>query len=156
MKKSIYIETSIVSYLTARTSRDLITAARQQLTQDWWALKRSNFRLFISQPVLNEAADGDSQAAVDRLKVLSKLPSLTVSNEAGDFAQFLVENTPFPEKARIDALHIAVASMHRMDYILTWNFKHIANASIRSKLEVLAGSKNIELPVICTPEELLY
>lgn len=156
MKKAIYLETSIISYLTARTSRDLVTAARQQLTQEWWDTKRSEFKLFISQPVLNEAADGDPEAASKRLYILRKLPLLSVTNEAGQYAGFLVKETPFPEKARLDALHIAVASMHKMDYILTWNFKHIANAGIRSKLEVLAHSKNIELPVICTPEELLF
>lgn len=156
MKKSIYLETSIISYLTGRTSRDLVTAARQQITQDWWDTKRSEFKLFIAQPVLNEASDGDPEAAKKRLTLLRNFPLLSVTNEVGKFTGFLVEETPFPEKARIDALHIAVASMHKMDYILTWNFKHIANASIRSKLEVLAHSKNIELPVICTPEELLF
>lgn len=156
MKKSIYLETSIISYLTGRASRDLITVARQQLTQEWWNAKRSEFKLFISQPVLNEAADGDPEAASKRLSILRKLPLLSVTNEAGRFAGFLVKETPFPEKARIDALHIAVASIHNIDYILTWNFKHIANAAIRSKLEVLAHNQNMELPVICTPEELLF
>lgn len=156
MKQTIYLETSVLSYLTGRPLRDLVTAARQQITQEWWVTKRSEFRLFISQPVLNEASDGDPEAAYKRLSILQKLPLLSITDETGRFAGFLVEETPFPEKARIDALHIAVASMHKMDYILTWNFKHIANASIRSKLEVLAQRKNLDLPVICTPEELLF
>jgi len=156
MKQSIYLETSIISYLTGRTSRDLVTAARQQLTQEWWETKRTEFKLYVAQPVLNEAADGDPEAASKRLSVLRKIPMLSVTNEAGRFAAYLVKETPFPENARIDALHIALACMHKMDYILTWNFKHIANASIRSKLEILAESKNMHLPVISTPEELLF
>lgn len=156
MKKSIYLETSIISYLTGRPSRDLVTAARQQLTQEWWDTRRSDFSLYIAQPVLNEAADGDPEAAKKRLSILRKLPMVSVTDEVGKFAGYLVKETPFPENARIDALHIAVASIQKMDYILTWNFKHIANASMRSKLEILAESKNINLPVICTPEELLY
>ncbi|MCC5933237.1 MAG: hypothetical protein JJU35_03255 [Balneolales bacterium] len=99
---------------------------------------------------------GDPKAAEKRLSVIRKIPQLEVSAEALDFAKFLIANTPFPDKARLDALHIAVAEDQRMAYILTWNFRHIANASIRSKLEVLAQSRDIELPVICTPEELLY
>jgi predicted nucleic acid-binding protein len=156
MRSKVYIETSVIIYLTSRTSRDLVTAARQQLTTDWWESKKSQYDLFVSQPVISEASDGDQQAAKKRIAVLKKLPLLEVTEESVEFAKFLVSETPFPENAAIDALHISIACVHRMDFILTWNFKHIANASIRSKLEVLANSKDLKLPVISTPEELLF
>ncbi len=155
MKSKIYIETSVISYLTSRTSRDLVTAARQQLTTEWWETKRKQYVLFVSQPVISEASDGDQKAAQKRLSAIKKVPLLDVTEEAVSFAKFLVDEVPFPENAALDALHIAIACAHEMEFILTWNFKHIANATIRSKLEVLAHSKNFKLPVICTPEELL-
>lgn len=155
MKSKVYIETSVISYLTSRTSRDLVTAARQQLTTEWWESKRNQYVLFVSQPVISEASDGDQKAARKRLSAIKKVPLLDLSDEAVSFAKFLVDEVPFPENAAIDALHIAIACVHEMDYLLTWNFKHIANATIRSKLEILAYSENFKLPVICTPEELL-
>lgn len=90
------------------------------------------------------------------MAVIKKLPLLEVTDEAINFSKFLVKEVPFPENAAIDALHIAIGCVHQMDFIITWNFKHIANASIRSKLEVLANSKEMKLPVITTPEELLF
>lgn len=156
MKPKVYLETSVISYLTGMPSRDLITAGRQQITHQWWESRKKDFQLFVSDPVKEEASLGDPKAAEKRLSIIRKIPQLEVSAEALDFAKFLIANTPFPDKARLDALHIAVAADQRMAYILTWNFRHIANASIRSKLEVLAQSRDIELPVICTPEELLY
>ena len=110
----------------------------------------------MSQPVISEASDGDQQAAKKRITVLKKLPLLEVTDESVEFAKFPVSETPFPKNAAIDALHISIACVHRMDFILTWNFKHIANASIRSNLEILASSKELKLPVISTPEELLF
>lgn len=156
MKPKVYLETSVISYLTGLPSRDLITAGRQQITHHWWETRKKDFQLFISDPVLDEASLGDPKAVEKRISVIRKITQLEVSPDALEFAKFLIANTPFPDNAQVDALHIAVAADQRMDYILTWNFKHIANASIRSKLEVLAQSRNIELPIICTPEELVY
>ena len=156
MKQSIYIETSVISYLASRASRDIVTAARQQITQEWWETKRAEYNLFISSVVLDEVASGDPSAANRRLGVAQGLALLSVTDEALDFARFLVKEVPFPPNAVLDASHIAVAATQKMDYILTWNFKHIANAAIRSKLEVLAHSRKVNLPVIGTPEELLF
>jgi hypothetical protein len=156
MKPKIYLETSVISYLTGQLSRDLITAGRQQITHHWWENRKNDFQLFVSDPVWEEASLGDPQAVDNRLSVLRKIPQLEVTPEALEFAKFLIANTPYPDNAKVDALHIAVAADQQMAYILTWNFKHIANASIRSKLEVLAQSRNLKLPTICTPEELLY
>ena len=154
MKPALYVETSVVSYLTARPSRDIITAARQQLTQKWWRT-RGRYELFASQFVLEEAEAGDKQAARQRLKVLKGLPLLPASAEADVLAKSLRQGVPLPERAAIDALHLAVAVVGGMDYLLTWNFKHLANAALRNRIEDLCRTNGYQPPVICTPEELL-
>ena len=151
----IYIETSVISYLVARMSRDLITAAHQQLTQEWWDSRRANFDLFISQLVIREAGAGDVQMAQRRLEAVGEIRLLDLNDEALALAYELVETGPLPEKAAEDALHIAVATVHGMDYLLTWNCKHIANAEMRSAVESICRAKGYEPPVICTPEELM-
>ena len=156
MKQTIYLETSVLSYLTGRPSRDLVNAARQQTTNEWWELKRNEFTLYVSQPVVLEASSGDPDAASKRLAIIKKIPIIALSPEVSELATFLVKETPFPEKADVDAMHIAIATVNQLDFILTWNFKHIANAAIRNKLEILTESKGFKLPVICTPEELLF
>lgn len=148
-----YIETSIVSYLTALPSRDLVRTAHQQVTRDWWAV-RSNFDLFISQFVLDEASSGDVDAAARRLTALQEASLLDVTEDAIVLAENLIAAGGLPAKARIDALHIAIATVHGMDYLLTWNCKHIANASLRGRIEDLCREAGFEPPVICTPLEL--
>ncbi len=155
MKPAIYIETTIVSYLTARRSRDLIVAAHQQLTEEWWLGRRGDFELFISQSVLQEAAAGDPEAARRRLEVLDGLDLLDITAEVEDLAQSLVAKQMIPKKAAEDALHIAVATVHGMDYLLTWNCRHIANAELRNQLMERMAEQGRALPVICTPEELI-
>jgi hypothetical protein len=155
MKLKVYIETSIVSYLTAHLSRDLIIAAHQQITLDWWENRRSDFELFISQAVVQESSVGDSDMAQKRLAVLSTIPLLELKEDAIYLAQELVNNGPLPKKASIDALHISMASVHGMDYLLTWNCKHIANAAMRNAVVAICRSNGFEPPVICTPEELM-
>jgi len=156
MKKSIYVETTIFSYLTGKPSANLINAARQQTTNLWWESRRKDFRLYVALPVIVEASNGDLNAAAKRLAVIRKIPLVGLTPQASDLADFLIKETPFPPNAEVDALHIAIACVNRFDFILTWNFKHIANAEIRSKLEVLAESQGYRLPIICTPEEFVY
>ncbi|MGH9928232.1 MAG: type II toxin-antitoxin system VapC family toxin [Pyrinomonadaceae bacterium] len=155
MSLKIYIETIIVSYLTARPSRDLIIAAHQQLTQEWWETRRTNFDLYASQLVIREPSAGDAVMAQRRLEVLDGIPLLSVSQEAVALARTLVEKGPIPEKAAVDALHIAVAASHGMDYLLTWNCRHIANAEMQTGVARICRATGFEPPVICTPEELL-
>jgi len=155
MKLKIYIETTIVSYLTARPSRDLIIAAHQQLTQEWWEYHRLDFDVYVSQLVIQEASAGDQQAAQHRLNVLAPLPLLELKTEAVTLARALVTGGTVPEKAVEDALHIAVATTHGMDYLLTWNCRHIANATTRNAIAAICRSLGYEAPVICTPEELM-
>jgi hypothetical protein len=155
MKPRVYLETSVISYLTSRPSRDLIVAANQQITQEWWQLRRQDFDLFISQLVVQEASAGDEHAAQQRLQAVADIPLLTLSEEAVAFAEKLVKEGPMPQKAVEDALHIAVATLSGMDYLLTWNFKHIANATMRYKIERVCRLTGYEPPIICTPQELL-
>jgi hypothetical protein len=149
----VYVETSIVSYLTSRPSRDLLVAAHQQVTRDWWD-SRASFDLFASQVVLEEAAAGDSAVAERRVSALREVGLLLVTLEATQLSSDLVRHGGLPAKARVDALHIAIASVNGMEFLLTWNCRHIANAATRPKIEMLCRSAGFEPPVICTPLEL--
>src|SRR5579862_1002093 len=135
MKPTVYLETTIPSYLTAWPSRDLVRAAHQQITREWWEKRRTEFELYISQVVLRECQAGDATAAADRLNVLHELPLLEQTQEATQLAQALVDRVPLPERAAVDALHVAIAAVHGMDYLLTWNCTHIANATLRAAIE---------------------
>jgi predicted nucleic acid-binding protein len=151
---TVYIETSIVSYLTARPSRDLLVAAHQQITVTWWDQERAHYDLFTSQVVLAEARAGDPEAAQRRLAVLERLPLLDVTDAAIPLATALVSGQVLPAQAAQDALHIAVAYVHGMEYLLTWNCAHLANARLRSRIEQICRDAGYVPPIICTPEEL--
>ncbi len=155
MRGKIYVETSVISYLTSRLSRDLIVAGHQQITQEWWANQRDKFELFVSQTVLEEIAGGDQEAAQQRLSVIESLPLLEITEEAIALAKDLVRLGRLPEKAAVDALHIAIAVTNKVDYLLTWNCKHLANAALRSRIERVCRARGYDPVVICTPEELL-
>jgi predicted nucleic acid-binding protein len=155
MKPRVYLETTIPSYLTAWPSRDLVRAAHQQITRDWWDRRRAVFELYISQVVLRECRAGDATAAGERLKILQDLPLLEQTEEATRLAQALVDRVPLPERAAVDALHVAIAAVHGVDYLLTWNCTHIANATLRDPIESVCRENGYEPPAICTPDELL-
>jgi hypothetical protein len=148
MKPKVYIETTI-------PSRDLIRAAHQQLTREWWEDRRSGFELFVSEAVIQEAGAGDPTAAAERFEFLKDLPLLDASAEAERIAEELLRRLPLPVKAAVDALHISIAAVNGMDYLLTWNCKHIANATLRKRISSLCESNGYTPPLICTPEELL-
>ena len=154
MAPKIYLETTIISYLAARPSKDLITAAHQQVTHDWWQNRRQDFELFSSQLVIQESSAGDAAVAQTRLQLLSDISLVEVNVDCVSLARALVERGPIPEKAAVDALHIAIATVHGMDYLLTWNCKHIANAEMQTAVSRICRSAGYEPPVICTPEEL--
>lgn len=155
MKPRVYVETSVISYLTAKPSRDLIMAAHQEVTREWWQNRRSEFDLFYSDAVRAEAAMGDSHAAAVRLEVLTALLLLEIPAQALELANALVEATALPAKARVDALHIAVAACERIDFVLTWNFKHIANAQLVGKVRQVCELHGLLCPVLCSPLELI-
>jgi|ERR1039458_2341116 predicted nucleic acid-binding protein len=155
MKPRLYLETTIPSYLTSRPSRDLIIAGHQQITRDWWDKRRTDFQIYISQLVLDEAGAGDPAASRERLKVLQSLPLLDITPEVADLASGILASGKVPRKAATDAAHIAIAAVHGMDFLLTWNCVHIANAVIVKALAAICREHGCELPVICTPEEVL-
>ena len=155
MREKVYIETSIPSYLTARRSRDLVVAANQELTQEWWDKRRYDFDLVISELVSREASAGDPEAASRRLSIIQSIPKLSITDGVGELARIIIEKVPIPVKAQIDAFHIAVAAFHGIEYLLTWNCTHIHNAVLRPRIESLCRSKDTEPPIICTPQELL-
>lgn len=151
----VYIETTFVSYLAARPSRDLIVAAHQQITHDWWDRYRSEYELCISQLVLEEAGAGDPESAQERLAILGLMKKLDIKEESVTLAEELVRAGALPAKAENDALHIAIAALHDVPYLLTWNCRHMANATMRTQIESVCSDKGRKAPIICTPEELM-
>lgn len=155
MKPTVYIETSVISYLASKPRRDLIATANQQVTLEWWQSCYPKYDPYISQIVVQESEAGDQEAAEKRLRVIRSLPLLELSQNVYALAHVLLEDGPLPEKASRDAIHIAVATVHGMDYLLTWNYKHIANASMRNAIIRICHAQGYEIPVICTPQELI-
>lgn len=154
MKPRLYIETSLISYLAAPLSRNLITAARQTITQAWWRTQRQHYDLFISAMVLNEAARGHPDKAQQRLTLLSGIAEIAPSAAQDHLAKLLLASGYLPAKAAVDAAHIAAATLGGADFLLTWNFKHLANALLRKRVEEVCRREGYEPPLICTPEEL--
>ena len=155
MKPTVYIETSIIGYLAMRGSSLLRVAADQQVSRDWWDNHRHEYDLFASLYVLDECSGGDPMAAQERLVYMEGISILRTSGEVGLFAKSLLAGVPLPSKAGVDALHIAIATMNRIEYLLTWNCKHIANLSLRPRIERICREWGLEPPVICTPRDLL-
>ena len=155
MKPKVYLETTIVSYLAARPSRDLVTAAHQKITHDWWEHRRDKYDLFVSALVVDEASGGNPQAARRRGEFLQGLPLVKQTQGAVSLAGALLQRGPVPKEEPRDALHIALAAIHRMDILLTWNCAHIANVDIRFALSEICLSEGYRLPWLCTPEELM-
>lgn len=150
-----YIETTIPSYYASRRARDIVQITRQSATRRWWDNGCSDFELFTSQEVLDEVGKGDPEAASKRLQMLAETPILEVDDEVERLARRLIDAGLVPATVASDALHIATATVHRIDFLITWNFKHIVNPHIRQRLRQEVSLLGYDLPVICTPEELL-
>ncbi len=155
MKPKVYIETTIISYLTARPTHNVVIAGRQQSTRDWWETAANRFELVASELVLNEAQGGDPEAARARLAAINSLTLLDATEEALELAQQLVNSGVVPTKAAEDAAHIAIAVVNGIEYLVTWNYRHIANATIRSQIETVCRNAGFEPVIICTPDELM-
>ena len=153
--KTVYIDTSIVTYLAGRPSRYLLIAACQQATRDWWQEQRNRYELFTSQVVVAEAAGGEPEAAKDRLVYLEGIPELVLTAEVRDLARALVDQGALPPKAEADALHIAVTAVHHIDLLLTWNCRHIDNPSRKPMVRSVCAAAGYPCPEICTPIEAL-
>jgi hypothetical protein len=155
MNPTLYLETTVIGHLTSWPSSLLQTAAIQQATREWWDDHRHNYDLFVSRFVVDECAAGDSTAAADRLEQIKGIPLLDVTDDVTDLADALLIHVPLPQKAQVDALHVALAGVHGVQYLLTWNCKHIANAVLRPNIERVCRDCGLEPPVICTPHELM-
>ena len=153
--ESVYLETTFISYLVARPSRDLRIAGHQQSTEEWWTTRRSLFDCLVSQVVIDEASAGDATEIGKRLSVIAGLSVLEVSTDAESLTQAIMSGGMLPPHAIRDAAHVAVAAVHRIDYLLTWNCKHLANAQISRRIAIVCQREGHRLPVICTPEELM-
>ncbi len=155
MLPSVYIETSIVSYLVARPSRDPLMAERQRQTREWWDTRRSDFALFTSNTTLREASVGEPAMARERTSVLAGIALLLMRPEVGVMAEALLERSLLPRRAEADAYHISYAAVYEMNYLLTWNFRHIANPQMYPRIERACLELGFEPPALCTPTELL-
>ena len=155
MKKTVYIESSVVSYLTAKSSRDLVIAAYQQITREWWNSESTKYDCFVSDFVFDEISRGDSNAASERMKAIENFKKLSLNQTVLDLAKHYEKGLGIPEKSKLDLYHLAISVGNGMDYILSWNFKHIANAFIREKLFEINSALGLRTPTICTPEELI-
>jgi hypothetical protein len=154
-KPSVYIETSIVSYLAARPSRDPVTLRNQRLTHDWWNEHRERYALYTSDLARDEVAEGDPLSARKRLALLAGLPSLEALDAVHHLAGALRREVPLPPNAEADAVHIALATVHHMSYLLTWDTRHIANSKLRKRIERTCLLRGYTVPVLCTPTELM-
>ena len=150
-----YIETTIPSYYTARNARSILQASRQLATREWWDGGCSGFELVTSTETLNEAGEGDREMAKARLELLRGIRILPVTEAAGELARALVSSGLVPAIASPDAVHIALASVYQIDFLVTWNFKHIANPHIRERMRTRINDSGFRMPVMCSPEELL-
>jgi hypothetical protein len=153
--ETVYLETTFVSYLVALPARDLVIAAHQQITRDWWQQRRSQFHLVISQIVLGEISAGDESEVRKRLELVKPLDVLAASPDAEALTAAIVDAGVLPLKAVRDAAHIAVATVHGVQYMLTWNCRHLANAQISRRVARICSAHGFVMPMICTPEELL-
>lgn len=154
MPRSIFIETTIPSYYVSRPSRNLLQRARQELTRQWWNNCRQKFALYTSQLVLDEAAMGEPAKAAERLHLLTGVDLVDLGGLVAALAEALVQRGIVPQRANRDAIHLAAAGVSKMDILLTWNCKHIANPFIAERLHTCFSAVGVHLPVICTPEQL--
>jgi predicted nucleic acid-binding protein len=151
----VYIETTIPSYVVARDARDMHQATRQLLARDWWFYERLHHDVFVSELVLNELSHGDEELAQLRLELVQDIAVLDMLDDARVLAKEILASGLLPQKAASDAGHIAIASAHSMDVLLTWNCRHIANASIADGLRRLIESRGFSFPILGTPQQFL-
>ncbi len=155
MKPTVYIETTVISYLTSKPSRDLIVAAHQQITHEWWGKMLPSYQPYISPVVLEEISRGDAQEAEQRIQKVATFPLLEVSAEVNELAKYYSSKLSIPEKAIADLFHLALATWHGMDFLASWNCKHIVNGRVKQVLEKVNKLRGLDTPIICTPEELM-
>jgi predicted nucleic acid-binding protein len=152
--ETAYIETTVIGHLVGRLHANAAIAARQRMTRGWWVVAQSRFRMLISQVVIEECAAGDPVAALERMQVTDSFSLLEISDVCQELANELMTRGAVPTSEPRDSLHIATSAVYGVNYLVTWNFKHIANAVMRSRIEAVCRDAGFEPPIICTPEEL--
>ena len=152
---TVYIETTVIGHIAGRLHPDPAMAARQKLTRVWWASANSNYQLLISELVIDECSDGDPTAANERLEVIAGIALLQGSEQVKLLAQLLMDEHAVPPSETRDAFHIAIAAVNGVQYLVTWNFKHILNPTLQTRIAAVCRDSGFEPPVICTPEQLL-
>ena len=155
MKPTLYLETTIVSYYVARPTDQLIVAAHQELTRQWWEQRLKGFRAYISQFVLDEVRDGDPIMVRKRLRALRGLERLPTVNTALELGRKLLLSGLFPRAAARDASHLSMAAAYGLQFLVTWNCRHLANARVFDRVWRICREAGYECPVVCTPEELM-
>lgn len=155
MAAATYLDSNVISYLTARPSRDIVSLAHQEVTREWWDRQRHAFDLHVSELVVFEIRRGDPAAAEARLDLVRDLPVLRITPDARVLADRIFRATTLPEKAASDALHVALAAVNGMDFLLTWNCTHIANGVVLKVVNAVCRDHGYEPPIVCTPEELI-
>lgn len=155
MKPTVYIETTIVSYLTAWPSQNIVTLTHEMLTRQWWTQTRPSFDLFVSDFVIDEASGGDATAAAARMSALQGIPLLPVIPSVLELAEKLASALRLPARARLDAFHLAISAVHQVDFLLTWSCRHLANGALADRIEATCREAGSEAPRILTPELLM-
>ncbi|MEK8018909.1 MAG: type II toxin-antitoxin system VapC family toxin [Candidatus Parabeggiatoa sp.] len=155
IKPRLYLETTIPSYLTAWASRDIIVNAHQQITPFWWKERKNDFDIYISQFVLDEASSGDADAAKRRIEIIKAFPKLEILNEVTELSNQILSSGLIPKKEATDVAHIAIAAVHKIDFLMTWNCRHLANTITSEKISTICKALGFDCPVICTPETLM-
>jgi len=155
MKKRVYIETTVVSYFTARPSRDLLVAGHQQATREIWPDLAAEYETYVSALVYEEAGRGDPEQARMRIAAMKPFRMLDIDDEARSLAEKITAGRGVPEENPEDALHIAVAAVNGMEVFVTWNFAHLNNPFTRMMVRQIVETQGYECPEICSPEELL-
>lgn len=154
-KPRVYIETTVISYLAARLSRDATIASRQRLTQQFWYEHADRFELVISPTVISEVRRGNAEAVQRRLNLISGITRLPMSNAISNLTQNLLDTGAVPRSAETDATHIAIAAVHNVEYLATWNYKHITNVHKRQHIEQVCRESDFQPPIICPPAVLI-
>ena len=155
MKLKIYLDTSVISYYVARQSKDIVQQAHQKLSKEWWKAYHPKHLLYLSVYVINEIERGNREAAAKRLKAIEGLPVLDTSEPVERLAKVILKELSIPEKSKLDGYHLAIAALNSQDYIVSWNFRHMANATVRRIFKTICSDEGIVCPEISTPEEML-
>jgi hypothetical protein len=154
-RMTVYLESSVVSYYANRRSVNLIVAAYQEITHEWWEHELPNYDAYVSQFVIEEVSRGDPTYAKARLDAIADLPLLELPDQVLEIAERYLSEISIPRRSRIDAFHISAAVVNGMDFIVSWNFHHIANVFIKERIRRINDSLGVATPEICTPEELI-